>query len=148
MKKTWVVPVLLTLALAGVGYALAVEEHHTRTPGTRAPQMTAQMMPGQMGPQMMGQMGQGMMGMMGRGMMEECARMMQGAFAAAATPITKEQAEATVKQYLTNLRNPNLKLGTIKEEEAGFIVEILTKENSLVDKLLVDKRTGSFRSIY
>jgi hypothetical protein len=105
-------------------------------------------MMGQMMPGMMGQMGPGMMGPGMMGMMGECGRMMQATPAAVTTPTTKERAEATVTQYLTNLRNPNLKLGTIKEEEAGFVVEILTKENSLVDKLLVDKRTGTFRSIY
>lgn len=147
MKRTWVVLASSALVLGGLGYALAVEEHHLGTAETTAPVQLAQMTPGQMGPQMMGQMGPGMMGGM-MGMMGECARMMQATPAAVTTPTTKERAEATVKQYLTNLRNPNLKLGTIKEEEAGFVVEILTKENSLVDKLLVDKRTGTFRSLY
>jgi hypothetical protein len=46
------------------------------------------------------------------------------------------------------MRNPNLKVGEIEDKGYVFEAEILTKDNSLVDKILVDKRTGWMRSIY
>ncbi|MEK7872589.1 MAG: hypothetical protein AAB502_01875, partial [Chloroflexota bacterium] len=102
---------------------------------------------GMMGPGMMGQGGTtgGMMGMMR--MMNECGRMME-ASPVSAEPVTKERAETIVKQHLTNLRNPNLKTGKVTEETAGFVVEVTTKDGALVDKVVVDKRTGHARSIY
>ena len=45
-------------------------------------------------------------------------------------------------------RNPNLKTGDIKDNERFFVVEVLTQENSFVDKVQVDKDTGLMRSIY
>lgn len=39
------------------------------------------------------------------------------------------------------MRNPNLKLGKVKDTGNAFEAEILTKNNSLVDKVLVDKST-------
>ncbi len=45
-------------------------------------------------------------------------------------------------------RNPNLKIGKITEKDTGFEAEILTKNDDLVDKVLVDKNTGWMRSIY
>ena len=46
------------------------------------------------------------------------------------------------------MNNPNLKLGKIEEKDNGFEVDIVTKNNSLVDKILVDKNTGWMRSAY
>ena len=94
---------------------------------------------------MMGGQGGGMMGMMR--MMNECGGMME-ASPVSAEPVTKERAEAIVKQNLANLRNPNLKTGKVVEETAGFVVEITTKDGALVDKIIVDKRTGHARSAY
>ena len=63
-------------------------------------------------------------------------------------PMTKKDAEMLVQNFLKSTRNPNLKLGKIQEEATAFEVEIVTKGNSLVDKILVDKRTGWMRSVY
>ena len=63
-------------------------------------------------------------------------------------PIDKGQAEAMVKNYLRSTSNPNLKLGTITDQGSSFEADILTKDNSLVDKILVDKDTGAMRSAY
>ena len=46
------------------------------------------------------------------------------------------------------MRNPNLKLGKIEEKDNGYQINIVTKEGSLVDKILVDKNTGWMRSAY
>jgi hypothetical protein len=63
-------------------------------------------------------------------------------------PMTKKDAEALVGNFLKSTNNPNLKLGNIQDEGTAFEVDIVTKNNSLVDKILVDKRTGWMRSVY
>jgi hypothetical protein len=64
-------------------------------------------------------------------------------------PMTKEDAEMVVQNFLKSTGNPNLKLGNIKDEGSAYEVEIVTKGgNSLVDRILVDKRTGWMRSVY
>ena len=63
-------------------------------------------------------------------------------------PMTKKDAEMLVQDFLKSTGNPNLKLGNIKDEGSAYEVEIVTKGNSLVDRILVDKRTGWMRSFY
>ena len=58
------------------------------------------------------------------------------------TPLQEDGARAVVENYLQSTRNPNLKLGKITEQGDAFKAEIVTKEGSLVDELLVDKSTG------
>jgi hypothetical protein len=60
----------------------------------------------------------------------------------------ERDARAILENYLNSRRNPNLKLGKIEDEGNAFEGEILTRNNSLVDKLLVDKNTGEIRSVY
>jgi len=43
---------------------------------------------------------------------------------------------------LDSTRNPNLKLGKITEREDVFEAQIVTNDNFLVDKLLIDKSMG------
>lgn len=62
--------------------------------------------------------------------------------------LEEKDVKAIVENYLKATRNPNLKLGKIKEMESFFEAEILTKEGSLADKIMVDKYTGWMRSIY
>ena len=63
--------------------------------------------------------------------------------------ITEKDAKGIVGNYLNSTRNPNLKLGKIKDEGSAFEVDIVTKSNgSLVDKVLVSKSTGWLRSVY
>jgi hypothetical protein len=64
-------------------------------------------------------------------------------------PLKKQDAKEIVENYLNSTRNPNLKLGKIKDEGSAFEAEIVTKSNgSLVDKVLVNKDTGWMRSVY
>jgi len=95
-----------------------------------------------MGPWMMGP---GMMGpwMMGPGYPGYGPR-----YGEPQKPLEEKDVKAIVKDYIESTRNPNLKMGKIKEMENFFEVEILTKDNSLVDKILVDKFTGWMRSAY
>ena len=60
----------------------------------------------------------------------------------------KEDAKMLLENYLASSRNPNLKLGAIQDKGDAYEADIVTKENSLVDKLMVDKRTGRIRSVY
>jgi hypothetical protein len=99
-----------------------------------------------MGPGMMGQgMGPGMMGqgMMGQGMGP--GMMGQGMMGSAQTAASLDVA--TVKAYLERWLdwqgNPRLKVGNVTEkDEATISAEIVTTDNSLVEKLEVDRRTG------
>ena len=59
------------------------------------------------------------------------------------TPLKEEGARTVVENYLQSTRNPNLRLGKITEQDDAFEAEIVTKDGSLVDKLLVDKSTGN-----
>jgi len=100
-----------------------------------------------MGPGMMGRgMGPGMMGpgMIGPGYGGQYGPQYQQPQKA----MEEKDARAILENYLTSMRNPNLKLGKIMEKDYYFEAEILTKENSLVDKILVDKFTGWMRSVY
>jgi hypothetical protein len=63
-------------------------------------------------------------------------------------PLKEKDVKAMLEQYVQSTRNPNLKVGKITEKDAYFEGEILTKNNALVDKILVDKNTGWMRSIY
>jgi len=63
-------------------------------------------------------------------------------------PIDQDQAKAMVENYLKSTGNPNLKLGDIKDEGRYFEADVVTKDDSLVDKILVDKDTGAMRSAY
>ena len=62
--------------------------------------------------------------------------------------LTKDEAKNIARDYLMRLGNPNLKRGKIKETEHEFEVEIVTKDNSLVQKILIDKETGRMRPSY
>lgn len=92
-------------------------------------------------------------GVMGRGVM---GPMMMGAgypsFGPGHAPLIKSLEEKDVKammeSYIQATRNPNLKLGKIQDKDAYFEVEILTKNNALVDKIMVDKQTAWTRSMY
>ncbi len=62
--------------------------------------------------------------------------------------LTIDQAKSTVERYIAFSRNPNIKLGQVTEKDKYFETEIITKDGSLVDKLMVDKQTGWIRSVY
>ena len=62
--------------------------------------------------------------------------------------INVKEAETMMKDYLKSSRNPNLKLGKIKDAGDSFEAEILTKKNDLVDRVHIDKATGYISSAY
>jgi hypothetical protein len=63
-------------------------------------------------------------------------------------PVDEEHAKSLVEGYLKSTRNPNLKLGKIKDEGQYFEAEIVTNDNSLANMIIVDKDTGWMRSAY
>jgi hypothetical protein len=65
-----------------------------------------------------------------------------------ASPLTQNEAQQVLTDYIKSTRNPNLKVGDVTEKEAYFEASIVTKDGSLVDRMQVDKNTGWIRSIY
>lgn len=64
-------------------------------------------------------------------------------------PLDKEGARGIVEQYLGSSRNPNLKVGEIKEKDDVFEAEVVTrKAGDLVDRVQIDRQTGWMRSVY
>ncbi len=63
-------------------------------------------------------------------------------------PLDKKGARTILENYLKSTRNPNLKVGKIKDEGDAFEGNILTQNGSLVDKIRVSKDTGAMRSVY
>lgn len=93
---------------------------------------------------MMGGMGPGMMGGYGYGMGRGYGRQSRSI----GKSIDAKEAGAMMKDYLKSSRNPNLKLGRIKDAGRVFEAEIVTKKNELVDRVYIDKETGFIRSAY
>ena len=122
---------LITLSVPG-SMAIAQEQ------GQQMP-MAGQ---GTMGPGMMqGGMGPGMMQRgMGPGMMQG------GMFGSRVTPIMNLSTE-DVRGYLTAqleaLNNKRLKVGDIKADDGAITADIVTVDNSLVQRLKVDRHTGA-----
>ena len=103
------------------------------------------MMHGRMGMMPCGGMGRGM----GHGPMHGPKADMAGGFSErSAAPLSAEEAGRLVENHLRNKGNPNLKLGEVETKKDHFIANIVTKDDSLVDKLRIDKDTGWFQSIY
>jgi len=63
-------------------------------------------------------------------------------------PLEEKDVKAMLEHYVQSTRNPNLKVGKITAKETSFEAEIRTKDNALVDTIIVDKQTGWMRSIY
>ena len=101
-----------------------------------------------MGPGMMGQdMGPGMMGQgMGPGMMGQG---MQGAMRQPLpTDLSADQVSHMLEHHLAWQGNPNLKLGTVEETDGDTITaEIVTQDGALVQRLAVDRHTGTMQQI-
>ncbi len=70
-----------------------------------------------------------------------------GIRAASGEPLTKDQAERLLENYVFRFANPNLKPGEVVEKGAVFEATVVTKDGSLVERLEIDKNTGFFRKI-
>lgn len=59
--------------------------------------------------------------------------------------LTTDDVKARVERWLARRGNPRLKVGDIKEKDADTIIaDVVTKDNSLVQRLVVNRHTGSF----
>ncbi len=111
---------------------------------------------GQYGQGMMGHMGHGKWGqgrgpgMMGRGMGPGMAGYGPGAYgdipraqAAQGQEVTVDTVSAILERRLDMWGNQRLKLGEVSEQDPDTIVgEIVTKDGSLVERLVFDRKTG------
>lgn len=66
----------------------------------------------------------------------------------ASGPIDRQAAIKIVENYLSYRRNPNLELGKVTDAGENFEAEIVTRDKSLVDKILIDKNSGAMKSVY
>lgn len=69
----------------------------------------------------------------------------RGAYGEKKEVLTIDDARKILKEYFLKR---DVKIGEIKEKEYYFEAEILDRRNNLVDKVIIDKRTGRIRSIY
>lgn len=98
----------------------------------------------------MGSKGGGMMGggMMGSGMMGEGGtRSGMGAlFGSRVTPVMNlsvDDVRGYLDAQLSHLNNKRLKIGDVKSDDASITADIVTVDNSLVQRLKVDRHTGA-----
>lgn len=63
-------------------------------------------------------------------------------------PLDKMEALVLVQNYVDSTNNPNLKLGQETDNATGYELDIVTKDNSLVDRLLVNKDNAEIHSAY
>ena len=101
----------------------------------------------------MEQMGPGMMqgGMMQGGMMQ--GGMMQGGMGTAAAPfgtrvtpmmnLSVEDVRSYLDAQLEHLNNKRLKVGDVKANDGTITADIVTVDNSLVQRLKISPRTGA-----
>ncbi len=57
-----------------------------------------------------------------------------------------EEARNILIEYCASAND--IKIGRIKERKRFFEAEIYDKDNNLIDRVLIDKKTGRMRSIY
>ena len=58
---------------------------------------------------------------------------------------TAEEAKRVLKDYFIK---KDVKIGEVTEKELYFEAEIRDNKDNLIDKVIIDKRTGRIRSIY
>jgi hypothetical protein len=60
--------------------------------------------------------------------------------------LTVDDVKARVERWLAWRGNERLKVGDVKEKDADTITaDVVTKDNSLVQRFIVDRHTGGFR---
>ena len=97
-------------------------------------------------PIMGGMMGSGQQGMMGQGMGGTMGGGMGGWFGSRVTPmmnLSVEDVRGYLSVQLDRLNNKRLKIGDIKSDDGTVTADIVTIDNSLVQRLKVDRHTGT-----
>jgi hypothetical protein len=63
-------------------------------------------------------------------------------------PLDAQDVRQMMEAWLVQERNPRLKLGPITaKDENTFEADIVTKDDSLVQRFAVDRRTGALRAL-
>lgn len=134
------------VAVTAVGTAVAQGMQGNMAPGM----MQGNTSPGMMAPGMMqGSMGQGTMGpgMMAPGTMPGGTGVGTGApFGSRVTPmmnLSVEDVRGYLALQLDRLNNKRLKVGDINAKDGTITADIVTVDNSLVQRLKVDRHTGA-----
>ncbi len=97
-----------------------------------------------MGPGMMG--GPGPWGGYGPGMMQGYLYGPGGGPGWRDLNLSTDSVKSNIERWLTWQGNPRLQVGDVKEKDADTIVaDIVTKDNSLVQRLVVNRHNGYFR---
>jgi hypothetical protein len=60
--------------------------------------------------------------------------------------LTENEARTMFENYIKSTGNPDLRLGRIEDIGVSFKGEILNKGDSVVDEILLNKKTGGMRS--
>jgi hypothetical protein len=113
--------------------------------GKMCPMMRSGMMRGGMmqGGRTGGMMRGGMMGMMGSGMMSGGMGTLFGSRVRPVMNLSVDDVRGYLALRLDRLNNKRLKLGDIKSADGAITADIVTVDNSLVQRLKVDPHTGA-----
>ena len=144
--------VLLTALVVTGAMALAQEQgqrmHGTMGQQTDQPMMEGCPMMGSKMGQRGGMMGQGMgpgsmHGGMGPGMMQGGMGALFGSRVTPMMNLSAEEVRGYLGAQLDRLDNKRLKVGDIKVDNGTITADIVTVDNSLVQRLKVDRHTGA-----
>jgi len=152
-RKTTAIAAVLALGAALI--AVPVLAHGPGGPGGYGMMGGGQMGPGmwgQMGSGMRGQMGPGMMGSMGPGMMGYGPGAQGDCPYAKVAYTDKKMTTADVTKFLedriSHMGNKRLKVGEVTTKDDGAIIaDIVTVDDSLVQRLEFDPKTGRHHPI-
>ena len=59
--------------------------------------------------------------------------------------ISADEVRAHFERLVDWQSNPRVMLGAVKEEGEHVVIDIVTRDNSLVDRFIVNRRTGAYR---
>ena len=74
-----------------------------------------------------------------------CGGKEQGSFGQKKGVVTADEALKALKKHF---EKKDIVIGEVAEKELYFEAEIKDRNNTVIDKVIVDKRTGRIRSIY
>lgn len=136
MRRHLLAASALAMLLAVPAYA-QTEQHEQHHPGE-----TPASMPGPTGAGMMGMMGGA--GMMGQGCSSGA---LLGSLNAKDKNLSVDEAKAIIAGDVAATGNKRLKVGKVTEQDKDSVLaEVVTTDNSLVQKILVDRHSGAVRS--
>jgi hypothetical protein len=135
------------LALGAAYVAVPAMAHGPEGQGATGGHMGGYGMMGHMGGGMMGHMGGQGVGMMGTGTAGkgDCSYAQKASFS---QDVTVKSVTKFLEQRLDHMGNDRLKVGEVKViDDKTITAEIVTKDNSLVQKMQIDRTTGQHSPI-